>query len=67
MEHINFWWNFAGKVGAPMFTATFVACLLSGKLQLLHFILMAAGRGLMWFSHWREYHYKGRKDKSGLE
>ena len=63
MEHTNFWWEFAGKVGGPMFTATFVACLLSGELHLLHGILMMAGLGMMWFSHWREYHYKGDKDK----
>ncbi len=47
MEHINFWWEFAGKVGAPTFTATLVACLLSGELYLLHRILMMAGLGMM--------------------
>ncbi len=33
MDHIGFWWEFAGKIGAPVFAATLVACLLSSKLS----------------------------------
>ena len=48
MEHTNFWLEFAGKVGGPTFSATLVACLLSGDLYFLHGILMMAGLGMMW-------------------
>ena len=58
MDHINFWWEFVGKVGAPIFSATLVACLLSGQLYLLHGILMLSGLAMMGLSHWRESHQK---------
>ena len=58
MDHIGFWQEFVGKVGAPIFAATLVACLLSGTFILLHGILMATGLGMMAISHWREYHKK---------
>ena len=58
MIHMNFWWEFAGKVGAPIFAATLVACLLSGDYDLLHAVLMLAGLVMMGLSHWREYHRK---------
>ena len=58
MEHINFWREFVGKVGAPIFAATLVACLLSGKFQALHAILMAVGLGMMAISHWQEHHQR---------
>ena len=56
MVHINFWWEFMGKLGAPIFAATLVACLLSGKYTLLHVILLMTGLAMMGLSHWREYH-----------
>ena len=43
MDHLNFWWGFIGKVGAPIFSATLVACLLSGEFDPLHGILMVTG------------------------
>ena len=63
MDHMNFWWEFAGKVGAPVFAATLVACLLSGKLSVLHGILIVSGLGLMGLSHWREHHFQDEKDR----
>jgi hypothetical protein len=67
MDHINFWWEFVGKVGAPIFAATLVACLLSEELYLLHGILMLTGIGMMGLSHWREYHLKGDRGKPGYD
>ena len=58
MDHINFWREFMGKVGAPVFAATLVACLLSNELKLLHGILMVTGLGMMGLSHFRDYHEK---------
>ncbi len=63
MGHINFWWEFAGKVGAPIFAATIVASLTSGKFYVLHGTLVVIGLVMMWLSHWREYHYKSESDK----
>lgn len=56
MEDPGFWWEFAGRVGAPIFSATLVACLLSERLDPLHGVLMGVGLGLMAFCHWRTYH-----------
>ena len=67
MDHINFWWEFVCKVGAPIFAATLVACLLSGELYLLHGILMLTGIGMMGLSHWRGYHFKGNRGKPGYD
>ena len=63
MDHINFWWEFAGKVGAPIFAATIVACLTSGDFFLLHAALMLTGLFMMWLSHWREFHFKNESGK----
>lgn len=62
MDHINFWREFLGKVGAPIFAATLVAGLLSGEFTSLHGILLVTGLGMMVLSHAREYH---RKDAGG--
>lgn len=56
MEHTVFWWEFAGKVGAPLFAATLVGCLLAGEFSLSHACLMAAGLAMMGASHWWEHH-----------
>ena len=58
MDHISFWKEFVGKVGAPIFAGTLVACLLSGKFAWLHIILMVTGIGMMALSHWGEHHRK---------
>ncbi len=56
MDHRSFWWELIGKVGAPIFAATLVACLLSGEFIPLHGILMAAGLAMMGLCHWRTHH-----------
>jgi hypothetical protein len=55
MDHINFWREFIGKVGAPIFAATLVASLLSNDLTLRHAVLII-GLGMMSLSHFREFH-----------
>ena len=56
MEHTGFWWEFVGKVGAPIFAATLVACLLSREFDPLHGLLLATGLGMMGLCHWRTHH-----------
>ncbi len=56
MDHISFWREFVGKVGAPIFAATLVACLLSGEFAVVHGILLAIGLGMMGLGHWSEHH-----------
>jgi hypothetical protein len=63
MDHLRFWWEFVGKVGAPIFAATLVACLLSGKVYLLHIILLMMGLGMMVLSHWHDYHGEGHSGR----
>jgi hypothetical protein len=65
MDHVNFWREFLGKVGAPIFAATLVASLLSSEFGPLHLILMATGLGMMGLSHWREYHRKADSGRPG--
>jgi len=61
MDHINFWREFVGKVGAPIFAATIVAGLLAGEFTVLHGILVVTGLGMMVLSHAREYHQKNEQ------
>ena len=56
MEDPGFWWEFVGKIGAPIFAATLVACLLSREFDPLQGILMAVGLGMMGLCHWRTHH-----------
>jgi hypothetical protein len=56
MDDPGFWWEFVGKVGAPIFAATLVACLLSADLNLQHGLLLALGLGMMGVCHWRTHH-----------
>ncbi len=57
MSDPGFFWEFVGKVGAPIFAATLVGWLLSGHFGLLHAILMSLGIGMMALCHWRT-HYR---------
>lgn len=50
----GFWWDFAGKVGPPIFAGTLVACLLAGRLAPLHGVLMGVGVALIAASHWHD-------------
>jgi hypothetical protein len=56
MDDPGFWWEFVGKVGAPIFAATLVACLLSTELTPQHGILMTTGLLMMGLCHWRTHH-----------
>ena len=56
MDDPGLWWEFVGKVGAPIFAATLVACLLAGRFEVLHGVLMTAGLGMMIVCHWRTHH-----------
>ena len=53
MEDPGFWWEFIGKVGAPIFAATLVVCLTEGQLDPIHAVLMATGLVMMAICHWR--------------
>jgi len=64
MEDPGFWWEFLGKVGAPIFAATLVACLLSEEVAPVHGILMATGLGMMGICHWRTHHGPGGSQES---
>ena len=64
MQDPGFWWEFVGKVGAPIFAATLVACLLSEEVAPVHGILMAAGLGMMGICHWRTHHGPGGSQES---
>ena len=65
MDHVRFWWEFIGKLGAPIFAATLVASLLSGKLFLIHGILLMVGLGMMVLSHWHDFHSEGDDGRPG--
>ena len=55
LVNAGFWWDFAGKVGPPIFAGTLVACLLAGRLAPLHGVLMGAGVVLIAVSHWHDH------------
>ena len=52
----GFWWEMAGKIGAPIFAGTLVACLLADEVGWEHGLLLTAGLGLMVVCHWRTHH-----------
>jgi hypothetical protein len=56
MDDPGFFWEFVGKVGAPIFAATLVACLLSGEFDPPRGLLMASGLVMMGLCHWRSHH-----------
>ncbi len=54
--HPGFWLDFGGRVGPPIFAATLVACLLSGKFDPIHGVLMGVGILLIGLCHWNAHH-----------
>lgn len=52
-EYPSFWLDLAGKIGPPIVAATLVACLLAGKFELLHGVLLGGGVLLIWLSYWQ--------------
>ncbi len=55
-KHRRFWLDLGAKIGAPMFVATLVACLLREEMRLIHVVLMGSGLALIYFGHRLEYH-----------
>ncbi len=60
MDDPGFWWDFAGRIGTPIFAATLVACLLEGQFNPLHGALLAAGFALIGLDHWHHHHHGHR-------
>jgi len=56
MQDPGFWADLAGRIGAPIFAATLVGCLLSDRFETTHGVLLAVGLALIAWSHRREYH-----------
>jgi hypothetical protein len=56
MRDPGFFWEFVGKIGAPVFAATLVASLLSETFEWLHGSLLALGLTMMGVCHWRTHH-----------
>jgi hypothetical protein len=54
--HLPFWKDMAHKIGAPMFAGTIVGCTLAGKIEPAHWVLLAIGTALIFFSHRHAYH-----------
>ncbi len=57
-DHPRFWFDLAGRIGPPIFAATLVGCLLSERMTVTHYILMAVGLALIVVGHWGTYHLK---------
>ena len=55
-QHLNFWMDLAGRIGAPIFAVTLVGCLMSQRLEVVHGVLLAAGVGLIFLNHRYLYH-----------
>ena len=55
-DHQKFWVDLLGKLGPPTCAATWVACLLAGRLELAHVLLTAVGIGMIAISHWYSHH-----------
>ena len=53
---VSFVSDVLGKLGAPIFSATLVGCLLRDEVSLMHGVLLAVGTALLAFGHWRDHH-----------
>jgi hypothetical protein len=56
LYHNSFWMDFLGRIGAPIFAATLVGCLLAEQFAFIHGLLLLIGISFMGISHWHEYH-----------
>lgn len=54
--HNSFWMDFLGRIGAPIFAATLVGCLLTKQFAFIHALLLLVGIIFIGISHWYEYH-----------
>lgn len=55
-SHYSFWMDFLGKIGAPIFAATLVGCLLAKQFTAIQGLLLVMSMIFMGISHWYEYH-----------
>ena len=55
-KHKGFWLDLLTKIGAPMFAATLVGCLLREEVRLMHVVLMGSGVALIYLGHRMEHH-----------
>ena len=55
-HHVPFYRDLLGRIGAPVFAATLVGCILQEKSEPKHWVLMAAGFALIVASHRWEHH-----------
>ena len=56
MPHRSFWVELVGKLGAPIFAGTLVACLLQREFDPLHLVLLLTGSALLGLDHWLQHH-----------
>ena len=55
-KHLNFWIDFGGRVGPPLFAATLVSSMLSNRFELKHQLLLAVSLLLIFLNHRIAYH-----------
>lgn len=55
-RHKSFWLDLLTKIGAPVFAATLVGCILRDEVRLVHIVLMAFSVALIYFGHRSEHH-----------
>lgn len=62
MTHKSFLAELVGKLGAPIFAGTLVACLLQRQLDPLHGVLLLTGICLLAVDHWNAHHKRPRDE-----
>ena len=55
-KHRGFWLDLLTKIGAPVFAATLVGCLLKEEVRLIHIVLLGSGLALIFLGHRLEHH-----------
>ena len=55
-KHRAFLLDMLAKIGAPMFAATLVSCLIKDEIRLIHIILISIGLAFLYLGHRLEYH-----------
>jgi hypothetical protein len=62
-NHLNFWIDFCGRIGAPIFAATLVTTLVSRTFEVVEAVLMTIGLVLMYLHHHVVYHRRSGADE----
>ena len=55
-KHRGFWLDLLSKIGAPIFAATLVGCILKDEVSIVHGVLMTFGLALVYLTHRRDHH-----------